>query len=237
MIDYINATREAHILTIEDPIEIVHKHKKSTVEQRELGRDTKSFEKALKSALRQAPDVILVGEMRDYETIKAAITAAETGHLVMGTLHTNTAPQTVDRIIDVMPEAQQAQVRVQLAESIVGIVTQTLLPRRGAPGRVIAYEILVATPAIRALIREGKTNQIVSEMQTGAELGMISFNKVLARLYVEGKVTYEDAAEKATDAKELDSFIQSLGGMVPKPGETRAPSIAQPATTAGRFGR
>ncbi|MEW6422096.1 MAG: PilT/PilU family type 4a pilus ATPase, partial [Deinococcota bacterium] len=164
MIDHINSTKKMHIVTIEDPIEFMHGHKQSIVNQREVGSDTLSFQDALRAALRQAPDVILVGEMRDYETIRAAVTAAETGHLVMGTLHTNSAPESIDRIVDVFPEEQQEQIRVQLANNLVAVMTQQLLPRVDGPGRVLAYELLIANPAVRALIREGKTYQIVSTM-------------------------------------------------------------------------
>src|SRR5205823_6368071 len=167
MIDEINETREEHILTVEGPIEFLHGHKKCIVNQRELGSDAQSFSLALKGALRQDPDVILVGEMRDLETIHTALTAAETGHLVFATLHTQDAPQSIDRVIDVFPAHQQQQIRVQLAAALQGVVTQQLVPRAGGKGRAVASEVLVATPAVRNLIREGKTHQIYSSMQDG----------------------------------------------------------------------
>ena len=183
MIDLINKGYSKHIVTVEDPIEFFHQHKQSVVNQREIGEDTRNFDRALRSVLRQAPDVILVGEMRDHETIGAAVTAAETGHLVMGTLHTNSAPEAVDRIIDVFPEAQQAQVRVQLANNLQAILTQQLVPKMGG-GRVLAYEFLIATPAIRNLIREGKTHQILSTIQMGGQLGMVTMDANLASLHL-----------------------------------------------------
>ena len=182
MIDHINTTKRLHIMTIEDPIEFMHTHKQSIINQREVGADTMSFNDALRAVLRQAPDVILVGEMRDYETIKAAVTAAETGHLVMGTLHTNSAPESIDRIVDVFPEEQQEQIRVQLANNLVAVMTQQLLPRLDGQGRILAYELLIANPAVRALIREGKTYQITSVMQTGAREGMVTMDAFLANL-------------------------------------------------------
>src|SRR5919198_741394 len=172
MIDEINETREEHIMTIEDPIEFLHRHKKCLINQRELGTDATTFSAALKAALRQDPDVILVGEMRDLETIHTALTAAETGHLVFAPLHTQDAPQTIDRIIDVFPPHQQQQVRVQLAVALQGVMTQTLLPTADGAGRCVACEVLVPTPAVRNLIREGKTHQIYSTMQTGGAAGM-----------------------------------------------------------------
>ena len=172
MIDVINEERREHIMTIEDPIEFLHKHKSCIVNQRELGADAKGFGMALKAALRQDPDVILVGEMRDLETIATALTAAETGHLVFATLHTQDTAQTVDRIVDVFPPEQQHQVRVQLSVGLQGIVTQQLLPTADGKGRVVACEVLVPTPAVRNLIREGKTHQIPSALQTGASHGM-----------------------------------------------------------------
>ena len=172
MIDQINASRNEHIMSVEDPIEFLHQHKKCIVNQREVNQDTKSFAEALKHVLRQDPDVILVGEMRDLETISLAVTAAETGHLVFGTLHTQDAPQTVDRIIDVFPSHQQAQIRTQLANAMQGVITQTLIPKRDGKGRAVACEILVPTPGVRNLIREGKNHQIYSAMQTGGKFGM-----------------------------------------------------------------
>ncbi|WP_019587446.1 type IV pilus twitching motility protein PilT [Deinococcus apachensis] len=203
MIDHINSTRKLHIVTIEDPIEFMHFHKQSVVNQREIGADTLSFQDALRASLRQAPDVILVGEMRDYETIRAAVTAAETGHLVMGTLHTNSAPESIDRIVDVFPEEQQEQIRVQLANNLVAVMTQQLLPRADGPGRVLAYELLIANPAVRALIREGKTYQIVSTMQTSAREGMVTMDAFLANLYRRRVISYDTGVARAVDPKEF----------------------------------
>lgn len=191
MIDYINKNQHAHILTVEDPVEFVHQNQKSLINQREVGSHTKSFANALKAALREDPDIILVGEMRDLETISLAMTAAETGHLVFGTLHTNNASKTVDRIIDVFPEEQQAQVRVMLSESLKGVVAQGLLPTADGNGRVAALEILVNTHAVGNLIREGKTFQIPSAMQTGSQDGMITFDKYVGDLIHQGKITSE----------------------------------------------
>ncbi len=203
MLDFINTNKNMHIMTIEDPIEFMHQHKKSVINQREIGADTLSFENALRAVLRQAPDVILVGEMRDYETIKAAVTAAETGHLVMGTLHTNSAPESIDRIVDVFPEEQQAQIRVQLANNLVAVMTQQLIPRADGPGRVMAYELLIANPAVRALIREGKTYQITSVMQTGAREGMVTMDAYLANLYRRHVISFDNGLERAVDPKEF----------------------------------
>ena len=201
MIDYINETRAEHILIIEDPTEFIHQSKRSIVHQRELGQDTRSFANALRSALREDPDIILVGEMRDLETIQLAMTAAETGHMVMGTLHTSSASQTVDRIIDVFPEAQQQQVKIQLSSSLVAVFSQTLLTRLNEDGtksgRVMAQEIMVVNSAIANLIREGKTAQIYSAIQTGAQYGMQTLEIALANLYKAGKVTMEDALQKS----------------------------------------
>jgi len=203
MIDYINSTRSCHIVTIEDPIEYLHTHKKSLVNQREVGSDTPSFESALVHALRQDPDVILVGEMRNLETVSIALQAAETGHLVMATLHTNNAPQSVDRIVDIFPPHQQLQVRVQLASCIQGIISQQLLPRVDGKGRVVACEVMIANSAIRNLIREGKSYQIYSVMQTNRAQGMITMDQALFELYKKGLVTWESALERAVDPKEL----------------------------------
>lgn len=202
MIDYINENRSEHILIIEDPIEFVHYSKKSVVHQRELGQDTRSFANALKSALREDPDIILVGEMRDLETIALALTAAETGHLVMGTLHTASASQTIDRIIDVFPEAQQQQIRIQLSSSLLGVFSQTLLPKLeddgvNKKGRVMAQEILIVNSAIANLIREGKTAQIYSAIQTGSQFGMQTLETSLKELYLRSKITLEDALSKS----------------------------------------
>jgi len=200
MVDYINDSEEGHILTVEDPIEFVHPSKKCLVNQRELGPHTHSFANALRSALREDPDVILVGEMRDLETIQLAVTAAETGHLVFGTLHSPSAPQTVDRVIDVFPAAQQAQIRTQFADSIEAIITQTLLKKKGG-GRVAALEILVGTPAVRNLIREGKTHQIPSAMQVGQKDGMETMDMALMELVNKGIVTREEAQSKSMNPK------------------------------------
>lgn len=193
LIHHINMTREAHIITIEDPIEFVHQNNKSLVNQRELGSHTKSFANALKSALREDPDVILVGELRDLETISLAITAAETGHLVFGTLHTNSAPKTIDRIIDVFPGDQQAQIRTMLGESLRGVIAQYLFARTDKPGRIAAYEILRNNKAIANLIREGKTFQIPSLMQTGARFGMVLFEKSIGDLVKKGIINKKDS--------------------------------------------
>ncbi len=201
LIHEINATREAHIITVEDPIEFVHPNIKSLVNQREVGSHTKSFANALKAALREDPDILLVGELRDLETISLALTAAETGHLVFGTLHTNSAAKTVDRIIDVFPAGQQQQIRTMLSESLRGVVAQTLFTRADGQGRVAAYEVLRNTKAIANLIREGKLHQIASAMQTGAAHGMILFEKYIEDLVKKGKVS-------ATDAK---TFLGSAG--------------------------
>ena len=206
LIDRINSTRPEHIITIEDPIEYVHSNKKSLIQQRELNADTMSFSRALKSALRQDPDVILVGEMRDTETIGAALTAAETGHLVMATLHTNSAAQTIDRIIDTFPPEQQNQVKLQLSGCIVGIISQRLLPRADADGRVAAFEILIGTPPIQALVRDGKTSQLTSVMETGFKDGMITMRRSLDELLAQGMIFEEDARALSLDAVEVQAF-------------------------------
>src|SRR5918911_2184526 len=203
MLDLINDTRHEHILTIEDPIEFLHKHKKCIVNQRELGADAQSFGLGLKAALRQDPDVILVGEMRDLETISTALTAAETGHLVFATLHTQDTSQTVDRIVDVFPPEQQQQVRVQLSVSLQGIVTQQLLPTADGQGRTVATEVLVPTPAVRNLIREGKTHQIYSALQTGASHGMQTMDASLVELVRMGKITMQLAERRSSSPGEL----------------------------------
>ena len=208
LIDRINSTRPEHIITIEDPIEYVHSNKKSLIQQRELNADTMSFSRALKSALRQDPDVILVGEMRDTETIGAALTAAETGHLVMATLHTNSAAQTIDRIIDTFPPEQQNQVKLQLSGCIVGIISQRLLPRADADGRVAAFEILIGTPPIQALVRDGKTSQLTSVMETGFKDGMITMRRSLDELLAQGMIYEEDARALSLDAVEAGSCRQ-----------------------------
>lgn len=199
MINYINETRREHIITLEDPIEYLHKHNQSMINQREIGADSKSFENSLRAALRQDPDVILVGEMRDLETISTALTAAETGHLVLATLHTIGAAKTIDRIIDVFPPYQQHQIRVQLASVVEGIVSQQLIQTVNRKGRVPALEVMVATPAIRNLIREGKTHQIQSSIQTGASLGMESMDRSLMNLYKNGVITRENLLKYCVD--------------------------------------
>ena len=206
MIDYINENRSCHIITIEDPIEYLHTHKKSIVNQREVGADTPSFESALVHALREDPDVILVGEMRNLETIATALTAAETGHLVMATLHTNNAPQTIDRIVDVFPPHQQTQIRIQLAGALQGVVSQQLLPLSAGNGRIPAIEIMIANNAIRNLIREGKTYQIYSVMQTSLAEGMITMDRALFELYKRGLVTWDEVYARAIDPKELSTW-------------------------------
>jgi twitching motility protein PilT len=211
LVDVINATREEHIMTIEDPIEFLHRHKKCMVNQRELCSDATSFGDALKAALRQDPDVILVGEMRDLETISTAITAAETGHLVFATLHTQDTPQTIDRIIDVFPSAQQGQIRAQLSVALQGIMTQTLLPTADGAGRCVATEVLVPTPAVRNLIREAKSHQIYSVLQTGGSHGMQTMDASLAQLVRQGKVTRQLAESRAHAVEELRRL---LGGSV-----------------------
>ncbi len=193
LIHQINMTRDAHILTVEDPIEFVHQNIKSLINQREVGSHTKSFANALKAALREDPDIMLVGEMRDLETIALALTAAETGHVVFGTLHTNSASKTIDRIIDVFPAGQQQQIRTMLAESLRGVVAQTLFTRADGQGRVAAYEIMRNTKAIQNLIREGKIHQIPSAMQTSSSSGMILFEKYIEELVRKGKVSHSDA--------------------------------------------
>jgi twitching motility protein PilT len=215
LIDVINATREEHIMTIEDPIEFLHKHKKCMVNQRELGSDAMSFADALKGALRQDPDVILVGEMRDLETIGTAITAAETGHLVFATLHTQDTPQTIDRIIDVFPSEQQGQVRAQLAVALQGIMTQMLLPTADGAGRTVAAEVLVPTPAVRNLIREAKSHQIYSVLQTGGAQGMQTMDAALSQLVRAGKITRQLAEARAHSVEELRRLIGGVTGGPP----------------------
>jgi twitching motility protein PilT len=216
LIDQINSNRRGHILTVEDPIEFVHKHKSCIVNQREVGPHTHSFANALRAALREDPDVILVGEMRDLETISLAVSAAETGHLVFGTLHTSSAAQTIDRIIDVFPSHQQAQIRAQLSESLRGVVAQTLLRVANGKGRAAALEILVATPAVRNLVREGKTFQLPSVIQTGLKEGMQTLEQSLSDLVMSGRVNEEDAMAKAPDKEAFVKFLREkeLSGAV-----------------------
>ncbi len=207
IVDQINDTKAHHIITIEDPIEFTHKSKKSVVVQREVHYDTYSFSAALRSSLRQDPDVVLIGEMRDLETISAAITIAETGHLVFATLHTNSASQSIDRMIDVFPPHQQPQIRSQLANILQSIVSQRLIPVIGG-GRVVAAEILVANPAVRNIIREGKSHQLDAVIQTGADLGMQSMDKTLVNLVQSGTITYDEARNYAVDTTEFDRMIR-----------------------------
>lgn len=209
MIDIINRERACHIITVEDPIEFYHNHKASLVTQRELGIDVHSFEEALRRGLRQDPDVILVGELRDLETIQAAVTAAETGHLVFGTLHTTGAAETIDRIIDAFPTNQQAQVRTQLATTLVAVISQVLLQRHDKPGRVAAFEIMITTSSIRASIRDNKTFRITSDIQTGAKFGMVTLDSHLMQLYNEGKISYGDMIVKCRDPESVMQKIQS----------------------------
>jgi twitching motility protein PilT len=208
LIDKINNDRRGHIITVEDPIEFIHKHRNCIVNQREVGADTKSFAAALKYALREDPDVILVGEMRDLETIQAALTIAETGHLVFATLHTNSSAEAINRIIDVFPAHQQSQVRAQLAFVLEGIVTQVLLPRLSQRGRAMAAEVLVVTPAIRALIRDDKVHQIYSLMQSGKKFGMQTLNDALYQLYMTRQVSAEECARASSDPGE---FLRMIG--------------------------
>jgi len=208
IIDLVNQTRADHIVTVEDPIEFLHSNKKSLVNQREIGADTHSFDAALKHVLRQDPDVILIGELRDLETISVALTAAETGHLVFATLHTQDAPQTIDRVIDVFPPHQQGQVRAQLAATLQGVVCQTLVRRATGRGRAVATEILVTTPAVANLIREGKTYQIASAMQAGRDLGMHTMDQHLAELVDNGQITHEAALEKVHDLEGFTRLVR-----------------------------
>jgi twitching motility protein PilT len=212
MVDKINKESRGHIITIEDPIEFIHRHQGCIVNQREVGTDTKSFANALKYALRQDPDVVLIGEMRDLETIQAALTIAETGHLAFATLHTNSAAETINRIIDVFPSHQQSQVRAQLAFVLEGVVTQILLPKSGGKGRVMACEILVATPAIRALIRDDKVHQIASAMQAGKKFGMQTLTDALYQLHMTRQVTLEECLRVAPDQND---FLRAIGEPVP----------------------
>lgn len=208
MINEINQNRKAHVITLEDPIEYLHEHNKSMVHQREVGSDTKSFAKALRAALRQDPDVILVGEMRDLDTISIALEAAETGHLVLSTLHTNSAPQTVDRIIDVFPPGQQEQVRIQLASIIKGVIAQQLLPRKNDSGRIPAFEIMVGTSAVKNIIREGKTSQLENALQTGSKHGMIIMDNYLLDLYQQGEISKNTALERANNRDYLRKRLE-----------------------------
>ena len=210
MIDKINRDRHGHIMTLEDPIYFVHRHQNCLVNQREVGSDTSSFAQALKYVLRQDPDVILVGEMRDLETVRAALTIAETGHLALATLHTNSAAESINRVIDVFPAHQQEKVRAQLSFVLEGVLTQTLLPRRAGRGRVVACEIMMATPAIRALIRDQKVHQIYSAMQAGKKYGMQTLNDALYSLYMRDEVALEDLMRVSSDPTELKRMIGEM---------------------------
>jgi twitching motility protein PilT len=212
MLDIINAEREEHILTIEDPIEFLHSHKRCIVNQREIGADAEDFASALKAALREDPDVILVGEMRDLETMSTALTAAETGHLVFATLHTQSTAQTVDRIIDIFPPQQQAQVRMQLSIGLQGIITQQLLPTVDGAGRVVATEVLIPTPAVRNLIREGKTHQIYSAIQTSGSIGMQTMDAHLASLIRMGRISRKLGEQRASVPEELKRLLGPTPG-------------------------
>ena len=230
MIDKINREMKGHILTVEEPIEFIHRHQSCIVNQREVGTDTKSFGAALKYALRQDPDVVLVGEMRDLETISAALTIAETGHLAFATLHTNSAAETINRVIDVFPSHQQSQVRAQLAFVLEGVVTQTLLQKASGKGRVMACEIMVCTPAIRALIRDDKVHQIYSSMQAGKKHGMQTLADDLYKLYLGREIALEEALRVAPDQNE---FLRMVGEPVPGEEKPGAPG-QRPAAGAGR---
>src|SRR5215207_3763369 len=213
ILDKINAETRQHIVTVEDPIEYLHPHKRSIVNQREVGSDTQTFKAALKYVLRQDPDVVLVGEMRDLETIEAALTLAETGHLTFGTLHTNSAIQSINRIIDVFPPHQQSQVRAQLSFVLEGVISQLLLPRAGAPGRVLALEVMVPNAAIRNLIREDKVHQIYSQMQVGQnKFGMQTFNQALAALLARRVISQDEAFGRSSDPEELRNIMAQTGG-------------------------
>lgn len=216
MINVINIERDCHIITIEDPVEYYHSHKKSIITQREIGVDVPSFKEALRRALRQDPDVILVGEMRDLETMEAAITAAETGHLVFATLHTTGAAATVDRIVDAFPTDQQEQIRTQLSVGIVAVVSQLLLVRTDQHGRVAVFEIMITTPSIRSLIRDNKTYRITSDIQTGAKYGMITLDAHLMALYQAGQINYEDLITKAADPESIVQKLQEQAGQKKK---------------------
>jgi len=228
MLDMINKTRKGHIITVEDPIEFIHRHQSCIVNQREIGTDTKSFAAALKYALREDPDIILVGEMRDLETISSALTIAETGHLVLATLHTNSAAEAINRIIDVFPPSQQPQVRAQLAFVLEGVITQALLQKSRGKGRVMACEIMVATPAIRALIREDKIHQIYSALQSGKKYGMQTMADSLYQLYMNRDTTKEECLRVAGDANE---FLRMVGE---KPMEEQAIAPMQKAAAPSR---
>ena len=233
IIDEINRTRAEHIMTIEDPIEFLHRHQKCVVNQREIGTDARSFGESLRAALRQDPDVLLVGEMRDLETISTALTAAETGHLVFGTLHTQTASSTIDRVIDVFPPAQQQQVRIMIANSLQAVVTQTLLPTANGSGRVAALEILLPDDAVRNLVRQAKVEQLYTVMQTSSSRGMQTMEQALADLVLRQVVDYEEALARTTRAEQLLGILERAGVVV---GASGVP-IAAPATSGNGGGQ
>jgi twitching motility protein PilT len=234
MVDKINIERKDHILTIEDPIEYIHQHKGCLVNQREVHSDTGSFSNALRAALREDPDIVLIGEMRDLETVESALKIAETGHLTLATLHTNSAAQTINRIIDIFPANQQAQIRTQLSLVLEGIVCQALLPRADGKGRVVSLEIMVPTPAIRNLIRDDKIHQIYGAMQAGQEkLGMQTANQSLASLYMKRQITLETALSSSSNKDELQEMINRGVGVVAGAGLGRGPSAVRPATARG----
>jgi twitching motility protein PilT len=233
LIDEINRTRSEHILTIEDPIEFLHRHKRCIVNQREIGPDAKSFAEALRAALRQDPDVILVGEMRDLETISTALTAAETGHLVFGTLHTQSAPSTIDRIIDVFPAEQQEQVRIQIANSLQGVVTQALLPTADKMGRVPALEILLPDDAVRNLIRQGKVEQIYSVMQTNTGRGMQTMEQSLGELIMRRIVEFEDGLSRSSRPGQLIGLLERSGFEIELPPDLSEPEQKEASLGAG----
>jgi twitching motility protein PilT len=235
LIDKINAERHAHILTIEDPIEYIHQHKSCLVNQREVHSDTNSFSNALRAALREDPDIVLIGEMRDLETVEAALRIAETGHLTFGTLHTNSAAQTINRIIDIFPANQQSQIRTQLSLVLEGIVCQALLPRADGKGRVVSLEIMIPSPAIRNLIRDDKIHQIYGSMQSGQEkLGMQTANQSLASLYIKRAITLEAALAASSLKDELQDMISRGVGVVAGAGLGRSTGSGPRPTAAGR---
>jgi twitching motility protein PilT len=227
-VDHINKTRQDHIITIEDPIEFVHENQKCVINQREVHNHTAGFKNALRAALREDPDIVLVGEMRDLETVAIAIETAETGHLVFGTLHTSTAASTVDRVIDQFPSDRQAQIRVMLSESLKGVISQTLLKKIGG-GRVAALEVLIVTPAISNLIREAKTFQIQSMMQVGKAVGMVTLNDALMELITSKRVTAEEAYVKAIDKPTFEAMLKRAGLDPQKPGGSPAAAAGAPA--------
>jgi twitching motility protein PilT len=233
LIDEINRNRSEHILTIEDPIEFLHRHKRCIVNQREIGPDAVSFAEALRAALRQDPDVILVGEMRDLETIATALTAAETGHLVFGTLHTQSAPSTIDRIIDVFPAEQQEQIRIQIASSLQGVITQALLPTADGMGRVPALEVLLPDDAVRNLVRQGKVEQIYSVMQTNTSRGMQTMEQSLADLIQRGVVTFEVGLTRSSRPQQLIGVLERAGFPVELPPDLNEQTSDQQPLSAG----